>query len=201
MFYNLNFFRDCVALQDPHCAWDVRQSACVSVDAVSTLKRALIQDVSRGDGKRCWSPPTGIYYCNCHFSSLLIKLILVENKKIPAKVYDKSNVENEIIPEEKVTDSLLKTSDDDLECEDGLTGNRITGCAVRQHLVIYTAKTLHIVVVCASLAALLIGFIAGYLFSRRFHPQSHYPDAPFIEQHNHLDRYVLLYSNIISNGG
>lgn len=86
------------------------------------------------------------------------------------------------------SDPLLKTSDGDGGCDDSTATNQITGCAIQQRLVIYTAETLHIVVVGASLAGLLLGFVAGYLFSRRFHPSTHYPDVPFIEQHNHLDR-------------
>ncbi|KAK4871772.1 hypothetical protein RN001_015896 [Aquatica leii] len=161
----------CVLLQDPHCAWDTQQLACVSIDAVSTLRRFLIQDVAHGDGGKCWALP-------------------IDKKKVSPKLFDNNDLSNEIVFEDKVYDDVSKSSNEDVECEDGLTGNRITGCAVRQHLVIYTAKTLHIIVVSASLVALFIGFIAGYLFSRRFHPHSHYPNAPFIEQHNHLDRQI-----------
>ncbi|KAB0801078.1 hypothetical protein PPYR_05432 [Photinus pyralis] len=159
--------QNCVALQDPHCAWDTQQLACVSVDAVSTLRRSLIQDVPHGNTRKC-SP--------------------IANNKIPTRVYDDNTLENEILIDGKIEDPLAKPNDEEVECDDGLTENRITGCAVRQHLVIYTAKTLHVIVVCASLVALFLGFIAGYLFSRRFHPYGHYPNAPFIEQHNHLER-------------
>lgn len=159
--------QNCVALQDPHCAWDTQQLACVSVDAVSTLRRSLIQDVPHGNTRKC-SP--------------------IANSKIPTRVYDDNTLENEILIDGKIEDPLAKPNDEEVECDDGLTENRITGCAVRQHLVIYTAKTLHVIVVCASLVALFLGFIAGYLFSRRFHPYGHYPNAPFIEQHNHLER-------------
>lgn len=85
------------------------------------------------------------------------------------------------------TDPVIRT-DEDPEC-DPLDENSIGGCAVRQQLVIYTAGTLHIVVVVVSIVGLLLGFIAGYLFSQKFHSHSQYPEAPFIEQHNHLERY------------
>lgn len=59
---------------------------------------------------------------------------------------------------------------------------------VKERLVIYTAETLHVVVIASSIAALAIGFVAGYLFSRRFHQQPQFAETPFIEQHNHLNR-------------
>lgn len=46
-------FRACIALQDPHCAWDVKQGACVTIDTVPTLTKYLMQDILRGDGKKC----------------------------------------------------------------------------------------------------------------------------------------------------
>lgn len=63
---------------------------------------------------------------------------------------------------------------------------------VREKLVIYTAETLHVVVIASSIAALAVGFVAGYLFSKRFHQQPQFVDTPFIEQHNHLNRYRII---------
>ncbi|EFA11605.1 semaphorin-1a [Tribolium castaneum] len=163
--------KDCVELQDPHCAWDAKQNLCVSIDTVTSY-RFLIQDVVRGDDNKCWSPQTD-------------KKTVIKNKP--------SEVENEITNsiDEKDLDSsdpLIKTGlDDDSDC-DPVSENSIGGCAVRQQLVIYTAGTLHIVVVVVSIVGLFLGFIAGYLFSQKFHSHSQYPEAPFIEQHNHLER-------------
>ncbi|KAF5283592.1 hypothetical protein FQA39_LY17294 [Lamprigera yunnana] len=161
--------QNCVVLQDPHCAWDTEQLICVSIDVVPTLHAALIQDITHGDDRKCWTSP-------------------IVNSKLSPKVFDKNDLDNEIVIPPKELDEDAKIIEEDIECENDLTGNHIAGCAVHQRLVVYAAKTLHIIVVCASLVALFFGFIAGYLFSRRFHPHSHYPNAPFIEQHNHLDR-------------
>jgi hypothetical protein len=110
---------------------------------------------------------------------------------------DSTAVEKEIIAnsiDEKDIDSidpLIRTGlDEDPEC-DPISENSVGGCAVRQQLVIYTAGTLHIVVVVVSIVGLFLGFIAGYLFSQKFHSHSQYPEAPFIEQHNHLERCVV----------
>jgi semaphorin 6 len=53
-----DFCSECVELQDPHCAWDAKQNACVSIDVVTSY-RFLIQDVVRGDKSKCWSSQTG----------------------------------------------------------------------------------------------------------------------------------------------
>jgi semaphorin 6 len=165
---------ECVELQDPHCAWDAKQNACVSIDVVTSY-RFLIQDVVRGDKSKCWSSQT-------------------DKKTVIKSKLDSTAVEKEIIAnsiDEKDIDSidpLIRTGlDEDPEC-DPISENSVGGCAVRQQLVIYTAGTLHIVVVVVSIVGLFLGFIAGYLFSQKFHSHSQYPEAPFIEQHNHLER-------------
>ena len=74
------------------------------------------------------------------------------------------------------------------ECgEDYLESNELpTRCSVQQRLVI--AETLHIVVFIACSLCLIVGFVAGFWISRRFQSNVQYPDTPFIEQHNHLNR-------------
>lgn len=100
---------------------------------------------------------------------------------------EKSISENNV-EESDATDPLIKPESNNCNNDGDVNTNNINGCAVRQRLVIYTAETLHLVVFGVSLAGLLLGFIAGYLVSRRFHSPPPYPDAPFIEQHNHLER-------------
>lgn len=53
---------------------------------------------------------------------------------------------------------------------------------------IYSAQALLTAVVASCLVTLMVGFVIGYLFSRRFrHP--FLPDtSPFNEQHNRLNR-------------
>lgn len=100
---------------------------------------------------------------------------------------EKSVIGNSVV-ESDITDPLIKPENSDCNGDGDVNTNSIGGCAVRQRLVIYTAETLHLVVFGASLAGLLLGFVAGYLVSRRFHSPPPYPDAPFIEQHNRLER-------------
>lgn len=60
---------------------------------------------------------------------------------------------------------------------------------------IYTADTMRVVVIASSIAALAVGFVAGYLFSKRFRQQPQLVDTPFTEQHNHLNRLSNLNQN------
>lgn len=113
-----------------------------------------------------------------------------ENRKILPKLDDsteKSVIGNGAV-ESDITDPLIKPESSDCNGDGDVNTNSIGGCAVRQRLVIYTAETLHLVVFVASSVGLLLGFVAGYLVSRRFHSPPPYPDAPFIEQHNRLER-------------
>lgn len=160
---------DCVALQDPHCAWDMKKEICASLDAVSTVKRSLMQDVIRGDGRKCLS--SGKKNQNEYNNNL-------ENK-INADLEDHN----------EIPDQFLKGAGNGIDCNNNVESNEINGCAVQQKLVIYTAETLHLFVIGACFIGLLLGFIAGFLFSRKFHPSSH-QGVPFIEQRNRLDRYV-----------
>lgn len=68
------FSSDCVKLQDPYCAWDPKQTSCVSLD-VATDDHYLIQDVVTGDENKCWQISKLQYIILCkHFKSLRLSL-------------------------------------------------------------------------------------------------------------------------------
>lgn len=48
---------DCVALQDPYCAWDIRASRCSSGDWTSNMANSYLQAVVSGKHSQC--PPVG----------------------------------------------------------------------------------------------------------------------------------------------
>lgn len=65
-FYNLYnsvlpFFRECVAMQDPYCAWDNTEQKCTAVGSPdwSAGKKRFIQSISQGEHKACGRPQTG----------------------------------------------------------------------------------------------------------------------------------------------
>lgn len=112
-----------------------------------------------------------------------------ENKKILPKL-DEPTEQSKVndIDNNDITDPLIKVDSTSIDCDGDISTNQISGCAVRQRAVIYTAETLHLLVIGACFAGLFIGFLAGYLVSRRLNTPPHYADAPFIEQRNHLER-------------
>lgn len=55
---------------------------------------------------------------------------------------------------------------------------------------IYSAQALLTAVVASCLVTLMVGFVIGYLFSRRFRHPFFTDTSPFNEQHNHLNRYA-----------
>ncbi|XP_017786065.1 PREDICTED: semaphorin-1A-like [Nicrophorus vespilloides] len=172
--------RECVHLQDPHCAWNTRLETCISLDEVRhNTKRDLIQDILRGDESKCRSPQ--------------------DTRKMSPKIIVPNDIDNDIGSEIEEDDDDDSQDDPSVgeECEDSDDGNNIN-CAVKQKLVIYTAETLQISVIVAAVVSLLLGFIVGYIFSRRFHPPSQYPDTPFIEQRNHLEGLSGTQSNFLS---
>lgn len=107
-----------------------------------------------------------------------------EEKKNPKIITNDIDKEIEsTIQETKQIDPLLAVNDLN-DCENEVDGH--INCAVKQRLVIYTAETLQMWVLGAAILCLLMGFISGYVFSRKFHPQQDFT-APFIEQHNQLE--------------
>lgn len=86
------------------------------------------------------------------------------------------------------TDSLLRVDMASTDCNEVGDDNLPRGCPSQTKLASYTPEYLRIFVALSSLAGLFVGFLCGYLVSRRFHLHSQYPNPPFIEQHNHLDR-------------
>jgi semaphorin 6 len=58
----------------------------------------------------------------------------------------------------------------------------------QEKLPIYTAETLSIAVTTSCLAALVVGFVSGFLFSRRCRGED-YSNMPYPEQRHQLNRY------------
>lgn len=177
-------FSECVELRDPHCAWDRKHDACVSVDTATT-RRYLIQDVRQGDVSWCMQQKTQN------------KVVITTENDF--KEFDTNSLDTKIIEQR---DPLLsdKEIQDDCNEVDG-DSNKIRGCAVQNRLNMYTPEYLHIFVGAGSLAGLFVGFLCGYFVSRRFHHPPQYPNSSYIEQHNHLERQRPKDVNLVLNVG
>ncbi|XP_050497231.1 semaphorin-1A [Diabrotica virgifera virgifera] len=160
---------DCLELRDPHCAWNSFTRTCVRVE-MSNLNKQLTQDIRNGGAVKCRT------------SSL--------DNAVPTKEYDVSPIDTNSLDESKESnDPLLKIEDESADCNE--INNKVTGCASQTKLTLYTSEYLHIIVAVACMGGLIVGFVCGYLVSRRFHGRSQYPNPPFIEQHNHLERLTV----------
>lgn len=160
---------ECLELRDPHCAWDSLKGACVSVDAVTSF-RYLIQDIKNGSTIKC-------------------RATSLDNAN-PTKEYDTYSINTNSLNESKEPSDPLLIEGESTDCNE-VDGDKVTGCASQSKLTFYTSEYLHIIVAVACIAGLCVGFLCGYLVSRRFHVHSQYPNPPFIEQHNHLDRLTV----------
>lgn len=67
----------------------------------------------------------------------------------------------------------------------------------QEKIVIYTADTLGMAVATSVLATLVVGFVAGYLFSRHFRHDPNYSNMPLHSNHQ-LNRYVILECSFIA---
>ncbi|XP_069678506.1 semaphorin-1A isoform X5 [Periplaneta americana] len=132
--------RECVALQDPYCAWDNVEARCTAVGSPdwSAGKKRFIQSISHGEHKACGRVTTEEIA-----------------PAVPSQVTTKEN------------GAKLPSS--------------------QEKLPIYTAETLSIAVATSCLAALVVGFVSGFLFSRRCRGED-YSNMPYPDQRHQLNR-------------
>ncbi|XP_075214957.1 semaphorin-1A-like [Lycorma delicatula] len=158
---------ECVALQDPYCAWDKTAGKCRSVGSGGarwTDEKAFYQSVATGVHSAC--PPKQALNGEGNFGGL---------SALHPKSYNQdTGQESKISREGEV---ITMTRDE----EDRYTGPEVTTAdSPPPH---YSMETLALAVVAASLAALLVGFITGYLCGRKCHKDDDdnlpYPDTEY----------------------
>ncbi|XP_014247220.1 semaphorin-1A-like [Cimex lectularius] len=153
---NINSCRECVAIQDPYCAWDSLSNSCVAHGEFAGNKKNFLQNIERGSHISCQPPgqvKTGIA------ASPAEKEVTEEGRNIDLFNCPKCSICNP----------------SPCAGENGIGG--------QEKIVIYTADTLGMVVTTSVLATLVIGFVAGYFCSRHFRPDNAYTNMP-LHQHN-----------------
>ncbi|XP_021930956.1 semaphorin-1A isoform X3 [Zootermopsis nevadensis] len=168
--------RECVALQDPYCAWDNVEQHCTAVGSPdwSAGKKRFIQSIAFGEHKACGRINT--------------------EDVVPA------------VPSQPTT----KESDETLAAVMPVTcplctctcpspsssGTTTTDASVvkgaklpssQEKVPIFSAETLSIVVATSCLAALVVGFVLGFLFSRCCRGED-YSNMPYPDQRHQLNR-------------
>lgn len=180
---NVRSCRECISLQDPHCAWDSKQQQCSWVgNRQFPNPERFLQNVEYGKTDICNKLPA---------------LMPGHSNKNPGtkkpKLSDSDDIRNEILIEVVETNVLSEEKNTNNKHEtDLLTVEAADGN-------IYSAQALLTAVVASCLVTLMVGFVIGYLFSRRFRHPFFTDTSPFNEQHNHLNRRSPLETPLNTN--
>ncbi|XP_030032598.2 semaphorin-1A [Manduca sexta] len=189
---NVQSCRECVALQDPHCAWDSKIQQCSWVgNRQFPNPERFLQNVETGKTEVCNKLPalsTGDRHSNRNQGT---KKLSTSESETHIKSDDIQNeilievVETNVLSEEKSTTNSKHETD--LLTVEAADGN------------IYSAQALFTAVVTSCLVTLMVGFVIGYLFSRRFRHPFLADTSPFNEQHNRLNRLSALETPLNAN--
>ncbi|GBL76746.1 Semaphorin-1A [Araneus ventricosus] len=159
--------RECVGLQDPYCAWDKSRSVCTSSRQRLWKRDNFVQNVEEGFDSRCReggrSPNGG-----------------TTPQRSPHHSASRHDTASNGSP---------PASSSTTETEDELSEGGTAG-ASRGHQYMYTAETLAIAVTTSIVSSLVVGFISGYIFSRRCKSEevdSPYDDSHYLEQRGSCD--------------
>ncbi|PSN57450.1 Semaphorin-1A [Blattella germanica] len=215
--------RECVALQDPYCAWDNVEQRCTAVGSPdwSAGKKRFIQSIAHGEHKACGRVTPGLGMCN-----MLVSLASNIRSTIMVDLKETLEENTAVLGRERCVDTTTKIGlsiavcrgdpvhsnhpgsdfDSDFDINDNseivievdesnvipntLAEINHAGAKLpssQEKLPIYTAETLSIAVATSCLAALVVGFVSGFLFSRRCRGED-YSNMPFPDQRHQLNR-------------
>ncbi|XP_068228414.1 semaphorin-1A-like isoform X3 [Palaemon carinicauda] len=182
----------CVGLQDPYCAWFEGDGKCGRLGA--QLKWPVFQNIS-GHHYQC--PDRSVDHSTVYDPPLEEDYSSMENNnKIPPLPPVKDNNDNtnnaapgvpqdREMPNEILFGTLGREPIDEIGiayAEGGITGP-VVGASL-EGPPIYSAETLAIAVTTACVAALVIGFISGFLFSRKCRGDDYahtYSETPYLD--------------------
>ncbi|CAH2050465.1 unnamed protein product, partial [Iphiclides podalirius] len=184
--------RECIALQDPHCAWDSKQQQCTWVgNRQFPNPERFLQNVEHGKSEVCNKLPALLPSERHNRGPQTKRPPPTETNQQPPE-----DIQNEILIEVVETNVLSeeKTPSNHKHETDLLTVEAADGN-------IYSAQALLTAVVASCLVTLMLGFVIGYLFSRRFRHPFFADTSPFNEQHNHLNRLSPLETPLNVNSG
>ncbi|XP_071037034.1 semaphorin-1A isoform X2 [Parasteatoda tepidariorum] len=157
---------DCVALQDPYCAWDKSRNVCTSSRTRLWKRDQFVQNVEEGFDPRCR-----------------------EGRSSSGGTTPQRSPHHSASRHDTPGGSPPSSpSANDIEEEDFHEGG--TAGASRGHQYMYTAETLAIAVTTSIVSSLVVGFISGYIFSRRCKSEevdSPYDDSHYLEQRGSCD--------------
>ncbi|XP_051164916.1 semaphorin-1A-like isoform X2 [Leptopilina boulardi] len=155
----------CVALQDPHCAWDATTNLCVAVPTKlhdNDAEKTLFQDIVYGKHKGCGYEPEMA-------------------KSIPPVIPPR--IGRGELPDERDNEIVIELDRENQYSRTQPRANEPQGVAVTP--VVYSAQTLTGALVGTCFFSLIAGFASGFWFSQRLR-NAPYPDPS--EQRQQLNR-------------
>ena len=164
---------ECVALQDPYCAWDVRSSRCGSGDWTANMAESFIQSVSQGVHAFC---PSKYFASQTTTSQHNLAIHSAEASEI---LYTYQYLYGETPPPLGQVINILD-GDDQKHSQEiqkhkkkqfSTTQNKERNLDGNQEIVssamVFSLETLIITVSAGAVAALVVGFVTGYCCGRR----------------------------------
>ncbi|XP_034246839.1 semaphorin-1A-like [Thrips palmi] len=227
---------ECVALQDPYCAWDTKEQRCVSrTGDTDWNKKIFIQNVERGFHHTCGpsvfvpqdsnfldlnkdgemnqvsdedtmvTTPPACPICPlcpiCTAAALCSPPVTATTSSgapffttVPKGAASPAHTSfvhpSHGLSEPDIHNEIVIQVDERNIISDTLAGISQAGSKMatsQERSPFYSVQTLGIAVALAVLAALVVGFVAGFLFSRRCRSDE-YADMPFPDQRHQLNR-------------
>ncbi|XP_054715687.1 semaphorin-1A-like [Uloborus diversus] len=183
----------CVALRDPYCAWDTSQRICTSSKQRIWKSDKFVQNVADGWDARCPEVPS------TSTSTSRTTEQIVTCPPCPVKCVCPNGpgyIDNEVddIGRPLNKDTSPQRSPQ-LSRHDNHLGSRPipqedpdirpnispdSPDAARDYHLIYTAETLAIAVTSSIVSSLVVGFISGYIFSRRCRTEE--MESPYLDE-------------------
>lgn len=147
---------ECVALQDPYCAWNAATSRCVTVASVApTAQSALIQSIFTG------------YSDQCPDNAIIKTKNRTPSSPSAETVGLDVELETNVIVEEGEHKRPYIEPGHDVFDDNVINAAGPKVGASQSSFGIYTAETFTIAVVVSCFASLVVGFLSGLMFSRR----------------------------------
>jgi len=148
---NIQSCGDCVAIQDPYCAWNVKKQRCLGLQGSNEDSSSLLQNIGKGHHPGC----PAVSLTNSEQSHIGnggdVETNDPRSKKMPT-ISGGDGYYQDLFPRHLPVDRPFRTHKEN----------------------VYSEKTLTFACTSAALVALLVGFLTGYLFSRKCHKKEPY---------------------------
>jgi len=168
----------CVALQDPYCAWSVREGQCVSLENsnVEILKSSdFLQNVLTGKHEGCGHDSSLDMTNDLAHSGIKVYLPRFKNE-LPLASGSIVKAPSHLDVVKEPIEAVPTPKDDNADLASIIPGLTTSPLEPHAH---YSAEELSMAVATSCVCALVLGFISGFLLARRCSCSSRDDDNPY----------------------